>query len=164
MKLDITSITRLNGHSLDVEFKENIDSLKTSVEDYEFGPVKFTGKIVNVNEVFKLGGLIFTEYRVKCYRCLEETVGTLNIDISENFVRSDTQHDEETYTYENNCIELEQALRDNIVLHLPTRVLCSKDCKGLCSKCGCNLNNNNCHCTENEINPQMEGLKDFFKE
>lgn len=163
MKLDISSITKLNGRSIDVEFNEKIEALNDIVIDGKFDVINFKGKLVNNDGVLELKGLIRTKYKTGCYRCLREVTKELAVRVSENFVRNGSHTDVDDYTYDENYIDLEQVLIDNIVLHLPTKVLCSENCRGLCQKCGCDLNINSCQCKEDDFNPQMEALKKFFE-
>lgn len=46
-----------------------------------------------------------------------------------------------------NEIELTDVIREEILLHFPPIPVCSDGCKGLCDKCGTNLNKNTCNCT-----------------
>ena len=82
--------------------------------------------------------------------------------IKENFVSIESDVEDESYTYEGKYVEIDKALKDNIVLNLPMKQLCKKECKGLCPKCGKNLNETACDCKEDDINLKMEALKDFF--
>jgi uncharacterized protein len=163
MRLDITSIIKLNGHSMDVEFNKKIKDLESTITDFEFEDVSFTGKLHNDNGTLKLNGFMRTKYKTICYRCIKNVTKTMTINVYEEFEKSGSNLNEDAYTYEDDYIDLEQVLLDNVVLHLPTKVLCSENCRGLCPKCGCDLNNDNCQCTEDDINPQMEVLKNFFK-
>jgi uncharacterized protein len=47
-------------------------------------------------------------------------------------------------------IELDDNLKDEIILDCPIKILCSKDCKGLCPQCGKNLNEGPCNCKGRE--------------
>ncbi|MBM3211747.1 DUF177 domain-containing protein, partial [Candidatus Poribacteria bacterium] len=48
--------------------------------------------------------------------------------------------------YTGDCIELSDDFRESLLLELPIRILCSENCKGLCPKCGQNLNDGKCDC------------------
>ncbi len=164
MRIDISGITKVNGASLEVKFNEPIPELGSLVEGFEFSePVSFNGKLANSGGVLKLEGHLKTEYVVKCYRCLKEIPDTLNIPIREEFLKHGMDPDDECYTYEGSFIELDRVLKDNIILSLPMKQVCSKECRGLCPKCGANLNETVCDCREEEpVNPNMEALKNFF--
>ena len=76
------------------------------------------------------------QYQSFCSRCLEPVEGQWN--------------DQYDLDYEVNptieYIDLEDDLRQEILLNLPLRLLCKEDCRGLCLKCGVNLNNEKCEC------------------
>ena len=65
----------------------------------------------------------------------------------------------ETPDYE---IELDELVTEDILLELPGKLLCKDGCKGLCAKCGKNLNDGNCQCDNNRIDPRLEVLKQLL--
>ena len=60
---------------------------------------------------------------------------------------------------ETDKIDLSQDIRDYALLALPMKKLCSEDCKGLCPKCGKNLNEGPCDCREETMDPRWEPLQ-----
>lgn len=56
-------------------------------------------------------------------------------------------------------IDLDKDIRDYAVLAVPMKNLCSEDCKGLCPKCGMNLNEGLCDCNEVNIDPRWEPIQ-----
>jgi uncharacterized protein len=56
-------------------------------------------------------------------------------------------------------IDLDEYIRDFAVLAVPMKNLCSEDCKGLCPKCGKNLNEGTCNCSEENIDPRWESIQ-----
>jgi len=56
-------------------------------------------------------------------------------------------------------IDLDKDIRDYAVLVVPMKNLCSEDCKGLCPKCGKNLNEGVCDCNEENIDPRWEPIQ-----
>jgi uncharacterized protein len=79
---------------------------------------------------------IKAEFGYLCSRCLEELSST----------------EERTYKFdfelnpENEYIDLGEEIRQEMILANPAKILCSKDCKGICPKCGANLNLEKCKC------------------
>jgi len=69
-----------------------------------------------------------------------------------------TEEDLEIAYYSGDKIEVQEILREQIYLVIPIKSLCSEDCKGLCSKCGANLNNEECRCKE-EIDERWKELR-----
>ena len=56
-------------------------------------------------------------------------------------------------------IDLDEYIRDYAVLAVPMKKLCKEDCKGLCPKCGKNLNEETCNCNEENIDPRWESIQ-----
>ena len=44
------------------------------------------------------------------------------------------------------AIELDDSIRNEIIIDYPIKMLCKQDCKGLCQRCGKNLNKGSCSC------------------
>lgn len=163
MKIDVSGIAKIDGASLNLKFEEKMDDLGDISEDFEFNsPVCFIGKIENHGGVLKLTGNLTTDYTTKCYRCLKELGTKMSVSISEDFFKEGHSEDIEAYTYQGNFIELDKVLKDNIILNLPVRQVCDEKCRGLCSVCGTNLNENNCSCREESVDSRMQILKSFF--
>jgi uncharacterized protein len=56
-------------------------------------------------------------------------------------------------------IELDKDIRDFAILAVPMKKLCIEDCKGLCPKCGKNLNDGDCTCSDETIDPRWEAIQ-----
>ena len=56
----------------------------------------------------------------------------------------------------------QEQLSEILLLDFPTRVLCSEDCKGLCHKCGKDLNEGDCGCDHREIDPRFAVLQQLL--
>ncbi len=59
-----------------------------------------------------------------------------------------TSDDIDVYWYEEGLIKGEELFREQILLQLPMRIICRKDCKGLCPTCGKDLNKGKCNCQD----------------
>jgi uncharacterized protein len=70
-----------------------------------------------------------------CSRCLEQFNNTLEKD-ADFIYQLNGEH----------IIDLSDNIKDTIILEYPIQQLCKADCKGLCQKCGANLNNGLCGC------------------
>ncbi len=164
MKIDISDITRVNGASLELCFVEDKIFDAQLMEGYIMNkPVSFSGRLTNMNGILELDGRLKTGYKIKCYRCLGEIERQLDIKVFESIVNGKSDIDElDAYTYTGNFLELDKILEDNMILNLPMKQVCTQECKGLCQKCGANLNEGPCNCKEDSVNPQMESLKNFF--
>jgi len=163
MKIDVSSIVKINGASLDVKFDEAIAELNDLETGFVFKDnVRFEGVLTNAGGVLKLNGGLKASYNVKCGRCVKDIEDSLELKIREDIIEGSDAADVDAYTYNDNYILLDSILKDNIILNLPVKKVCDDDCKGLCPRCGANLNEKTCDCKDDYINPQLEVLKKFF--
>lgn len=71
-------------------------------------------------------------------------------------------HDDLEFSYyEGDRINLSEIVREQILLDEPVKHLCSDDCKGICQKCGKDLNEGPCNCKEEHRDPRWDVLKKF---
>ena len=54
--------------------------------------------------------------------------------------------DDEFIVAENYRVDIDEIALSDLLLELPTKLLCKDDCKGLCPVCGCDLNESECNC------------------
>jgi uncharacterized protein len=156
MRVDIKTISRITGASLEIKATGRPEEIALSFQGYEFSqPVEFDGVVSNTgNEGFVVKGIVSTVWTSRCARCLEEVISRIEADVNVAFKSlhhrdasaQDNTDPEEEYTYQGYSIELDQALRDILILALPYRVLCSENCMGICRWCGTNLNDKDCKC------------------
>lgn len=106
---------------------------------------------------------LHTEAKCECARCLESFTCTVDVPlVSREFIidlqeRDIGENEEVDYIEKNrNEIDLGPMVREEILLHFPIIPLCFEGCKGLCDKCGINLNSKTCSCprdTEVRLTP-----------
>jgi uncharacterized protein len=78
-----------------------------------------------------------------CTRCTDSASKEIVVGIDEVFF---DREEDDVYTYKNDKLDLTKALIDAIILSMPSQLLCSDDCKGICLNCGANLNRESCKC------------------
>ena len=133
--------------------------------------IEFEGSTERIAEKAHLRGRISTETEVECTRCLEPVTKSLEIEFDDIFVdpADEPVADEmavagadldESIAIDGK-IDVAEVIREQIILALPEQTFCRADCKGLCPKCGENLNLIDCNCTESEIDPRWAALKNL---
>ena len=145
--------------------------------DLDVENVKLTGTVEAKGEVSKhiaqtdIRGHIDAKALMDCVRCLQPVERLVSIDFEVSYV--DPEHfaadkekevaadDLETDVLEGDSIDLKDVVREQILLDLPVQIFCSEDCKGLCQKCGGNLNLVTCNCSDDEVDPRWSALKDI---
>jgi uncharacterized protein len=69
--------------------------------------------------------------------------------------------DTEIGYYDGGRLALEDVLREQVLLSLPTRALCQQECKGLCPRCGKNRNTEICACDAGQVDARWTALADL---
>ena len=97
---------------------------------------------------------------LQCARCLKQLPSKVSVEVCELFYGPghEAPEDEDAYSVKGVEIDLEPMLRDAVALALPLNPVCGEDCKGLCPRCGRDLNLNACTCTEEEGDPRWAAL------
>ncbi|QNI31472.1 DUF177 domain-containing protein [Alloacidobacterium dinghuense] len=108
---------------------------------------------------------------VACARCLDAVEHSLKGDFDLIFrplgidqgasERSINTDETEIGYYQKSGLVLEDVLREQVLLSLPARTLCRHDCKGLCPRCGQNLNSDVCTCDAAPVDPRWAALSDL---
>lgn len=98
-------------------------------------------RLESVSEGVLVSGTVTGQVEGECGRCLGPISDTLTVDIQElyayeNSTTDETTDEDEVGRLQGDLIDLEPALRDAVVLALPTNPLCREDCPGLCPECG----------------------------
>lgn len=146
MKINLKQIFNITGESKDIEYSIPTDEL-SDIRGYSFiSPVDVKGRVFNRADV------VYLEYSVDftlfsaCDRCLKEFESSYHFDFSHIVVPSVSSDNDDYIVAEGESIELNDIAVTDILLRLPTKILCKEDCKGLCMVCGCDLNESECNC------------------
>ena len=97
-----------------------------------------------------------------CSRCLTPVTVERNGILSETY-GSEEDLPEGVEPYMGEYIDLTEAVRDTLILSEPMQVLCRPDCKGLCPQCGADLNQGDCGCRTDSIDPRLAVLGNLLK-
>ena len=100
--------------------------------------------MTSVSEGVYVSGVVRASAEGECGRCLREIDQSYDFPIAELFAypestTEETTDEDEIGRMQGDLIDLEPAVRDAVVLALPTNPLCRKDCPGLCPDCGVHL-------------------------
>ncbi|MFH1368189.1 MAG: DUF177 domain-containing protein [Elusimicrobiota bacterium] len=131
--------------------KYTCPEISDSVIEQELGVV-FTLKPVEGNIL--LTGGIRGSLILECCRCLTTFAFPVDVQI------------QQVYSSNLEEINLEDEIRQIMILNTPLKPLCVEECKGLCPQCGKNLNNANsdaCCCSTEQTDPRWDTLKKLIK-
>lgn len=100
------------------------------------------------------------DFSIPCDRCTAQLNRHFDYDFSHFVVRFLERNDDEEYVeVRDDKLDLDELIRADILLELPSKYLCSDNCKGLCPMCGKNLNEGSCGCDTHQPDPRLEILK-----
>jgi uncharacterized protein len=137
---------------------------------------RFTSPMTVSLELTRSGGMALLKSRVdtivewRCARCLEPFSAVLHSEAATSFKPKPasfpeeielTREDAETEFYEGEEIDATQVVQDQVLLALPAKAVCREDCRGLCPRCGINLNREVCRCESETVDPRLAVLKKF---
>ena len=149
-----------------------LTELVAGADAYRFdGPVSWAVDVTNTGEALLVMGQARARALTGCARCLEDVPYDLEGDIEGYFLTAgdgaeapeDLEGDEFEVLSESHTIDLVPLVEQALLLELPLVPLCDDDCRGLCPRCGANLNEGPCQCGDGptgEDNP-FAALKDF---
>ena len=126
-------------------------------------PVKAQGSVFNRASVVTLNLQIDFEYIAPCDRCGKETAREFSVIIDKSLATSIEGEESDTIIIVPDMrLDVDQLIFSEVILSLPTKHLCSETCKGICFKCGKDLNEGNCECDKKEIDPRLQKLADLL--
>lgn len=105
---------------------------------------------------------------MNCDRCLKPVEEKLTLQFSIEVHAPDAvleqmeEEDDGQSFMEGYQLNVEDLLKNEIIINWPSKVLCRADCKGICMMCGRNLNTGTCECDTFIPDPRMSVIKDIF--
>ena len=164
MLLGLSQIIDRPGASVSFSVSVDLSDLCYGVSYPVSEPVLAEGNVRNTAGVLVMQGSIATTIHGICDRCASEFHRKVEFPIDVVLVtklESEENEDEWVFPLEGDSADLDDIVRTVFVLNLDSKLLCKDDCKGLCCRCGKNLNDGPCTC-EKEIDPRWAALKQLL--
>ena len=128
-------------------------------------PVLAEGVVRNTAGVLVMTGSLHTTIHGVCDRCASDFDKFVEFPLDVVLVTelsNEENEDEWVFPLEGDSADLEDIVRTVFVLNLDSKLLCKDDCKGLCCRCGRNLNDGPCNC-QKELDPRFAALKQLLE-
>jgi uncharacterized protein len=165
MKIVVSDITE-EGLNLDMEVAV------TSGPPLLLSPVMTKLRVEKAgSEVFVRGG-VRAGVELQCSRCLRKFSKDIAADVNVVYHPIEELKGEEKHEikqdeldmgfYEGDELDVEELVTEQIILAVPMKPLCSESCKGLCPRCGADLNMGSCACAGKEPDPRFAVLKNIL--
>ncbi len=162
MNLDLRPILRGDVTRIQVDFLIEPEAPAGVSLD---GEAHITGDITNQGGYMRLCAVVSVPYSGMCARCLTPVSGVFTMPFERTVVTEGTLTEEqeednvdEYVVLENGMLDVDDAVREALILSFPMRLLCNEDCPGLCPMCGKPLRDGPCGCVRKEIDPRWAVL------
>ena len=160
-----------------VRFAETYEPGEIDFKDAEVeqaGPLRVEGLaelLPNTEGEVRIRGKLSVQMKAVCDRCLGDAILPLETDLDlfyrpMSYIARDEEieideGEAEIGFYEGEGMELEDVLREQILLLLPMQRVCREDCKGICPLCGRNRNEAACQCKVETVDDRWKALRDI---
>ena len=174
MKLDLRPLLA-GDRLLEVDYELAIDTDPEDTASFLYGvsfpsPMKVKGDITNTAGYMRMRLDATIDYHTMCARCLKALDGSFAFSLEKTVapkeVLSDLDEDklDDYAIIEDGFLDIDEHLLMELETEFPLRFLCREDCKGLCQKCGKDLNEGECDCPKKEIDPRLAPLQRLLDE
>jgi len=169
MRIELENLEGGKGGFAHVYNPEDLNPVDERVK--LIAPATVSGKIrLAGNEVF-VNGHVDTRAQVECDRCLKPIESPVDVDFELEYIPGSeyesgevaelTEAEMSVSVFDGQTIDVDEIVKEQILLTVPTRMLCREDCKGICPECGADRNTGECSCVVKEIDPRWAALKNL---
>ncbi len=129
-------------------------------------PVRLEGEVSDDAGAITLRATVYATVTTRCARCGKPVEYDKETDVDFLLVKELENGEEDlrddVYLVESDAVELDDILIPELIMDMEMSVVCDEDCKGLCFKCGKDLNQGPCGCSVREIDPRLAVLQKFL--
>ena len=165
MLLGLSKIIDSPGASVSFSVSVDLSDLRYGESFPVTEPVEASGTVRNTAGVLVMSGSLHTTIHGVCDRCAADFDSYVEFPLDVVLVTefsNEENEDEWVFPLEGDSADLEDIVRTVFVLNLDSKLLCKEDCKGLCCRCGKNLNHEPCSC-QKELDPRFAALKQLLE-
>ena len=165
MLLGLSKIIDCPGASVPFSISVDLSDLRYGISYPVSEPVRAQGVVRNTAGVLLMKGNVTTTIHGICDRCAAPFSRDIDFPIDAVLVTelsSEENEDEWVFPLVGDSADLDDIVRTVFVLNLDSKLLCKEDCKGICQRCGKNLNDGPCSC-QKELDPRFAALKQLLE-
>lgn len=165
MKLDLTSLFDDPGAFREFDTRLQLDEVKRWGSPIFGSPVSIKGRAENRSGIVTLTYTADFLLQAVCDRCLTDISRKEHMEFSHILVLSLNREDNDEFiVVSDGRLDLAELAASDILLGLPTAMVCDPACKGLCPTCGKNLNTSICGCQRQSSAGRFDILRDLLKD
>ena len=169
MRIELENLEGGRGDFAHVYQPEELNPVDERVRLTE--PASVKGRVrLSGNEVF-VNGHVDARAQVECDRCLQQVEAPVSADFALEYITGSeyestdvaelTEGEMSVSVFDGEAIDVDEIVKEQILLAVPTRMLCREECKGICPECGTDRNTGDCSCATNDIDPRWAALKNL---
>jgi len=169
MQIDVSELKQSPGLSIHRECAAVLPALEgTGGETITFaGPAAAVLDLTNRDGVLLVTGTVRAVLRLPCSRCLETFTLPVEVSLAETYYPEGAallkaEENEESIPFRGDVLDITPEVLKAVLLALPMKPVCRPDCRGLCPRCGRNLNLGRCTCGHDDPDPRLAVLKDLL--
>ena len=165
MKIVLADITE---EGLDLDFEETVEPGLFK----PLAPVKATLHVDKFGHEVFVRGTVKSLLELECSRCLKVFPYELDLSVDVVYRPLEELGGEETHEikddeldtdfYQGDELDIDDLVKEQVILSIPLKPLCSETCRGICPACGTDLSIDTCTCETKEIDPRLEILKQLL--
>ncbi len=126
-------------------------------------PVKINGSVSNRASVVSLNLIIEYTFAADCDRCGVFAQHNHTVIVDKLLATAIERQESDTIiTVPDMKLDVDEFVYSEVILDLPSKHLCDENCKGICLKCGKNLNEGECGCSTKEVDPRLAKLMELL--
>lgn len=168
------TVSEIPQEGIDIEeaklAPDGLEVIGEEIRLLSYGRLKM--RIEKIGSEVIIRGSVSAEIGLSCSRCLkdfrEKVIAPFNVvyhPIGE-FIKEDktelSAQELEVGFYKGDELNIGELLKEQLLLSIPLKPLCNDSCKGICPRCGADLNTERCRCNIKSIDPRLEPLKEYF--
>lgn len=169
MRIELENLEGGKGHFAHVYQPDDLNPVDERVG--LTAPANVKGSVrLSGNEVF-VNGHVDTRAQVECDRCLKPVELPVSADFALEYITgpeyesSDvaelSEAEMSVSVFDGKGIDVDEIVKEQVLLAVPTRMLCREDCKGICPECGIDKNTGECQCVTDDIDPRWAALRNL---
>lgn len=163
MRLNVSKILHTPEASLPFHFEMDMSAQEFGGRYPVQAPVIVDGEVRNEAGVLVLFLQADTILHCVCDRCTKEFTRPKSVSYKCYLAQERENEDsDDIVLLEDGTVDLEELAQTAFILDMDTKMLCSEDCKGLCFRCGANLNLGPCGCGK-EVDPRLAALSKLLE-
>ena len=163
MIIDLKRIFVNENSSLSIEYSLDMSNVDFSGVYPLKKPVEINGAVSNKASLVELDARINYVFEAPCDRCGVDCAEKHTLHIQKSLAPSiEGEESDSILLVPDMKLDLDELVYSEVIVSLPMKHLCKDDCKGICAKCGKNLNEGKCDCPEREIDPRLSALAELL--